>query len=282
MDEAAHRLEAVGEYNGLIISTDADTCVAPDWLAATQAEVAAGADAVGGRILMRGAAGGPVRAHPASATRPTTCSAPASKTCSTPRPADPWPRHHQHFGASLALTVAAYRRVGGLPEKQYLEDEALWQALRRHDLRLRHSPAVRVFTSARQQGRVPVGLSWQLREWAALSQQQAEPLVVSPDQLADLWPLRHRLRACWAHRNLVVCHGLAQSLGLDAYGLAASVGGFSHLRLPLGTGCWPERHALGHQARQVPLSVALLELRGLLAAARKSGCSLGFLRIFFE
>ena len=28
---------------------------------------------------------------------------------------DPWPRHYQHFGASLAVTADAYRRAGGLP-----------------------------------------------------------------------------------------------------------------------------------------------------------------------
>lgn len=59
-----------------------------------------------------------------------------------PTPADPWPRHHQHFGASLALTTRACRRVGGLPEVRFLEDKALCQALRRHDLVLRHSPGV--------------------------------------------------------------------------------------------------------------------------------------------
>ena len=42
----------MGRPNGLIASTDADTQVAaPTWLAATQAEIRTGADAVGGRIL---------------------------------------------------------------------------------------------------------------------------------------------------------------------------------------------------------------------------------------
>lgn len=50
MDEACARLEQVGAPVGIIASTDADTCVAPTWLAAIQAEIAAGADAVGGRI----------------------------------------------------------------------------------------------------------------------------------------------------------------------------------------------------------------------------------------
>ena len=86
------------------------------------------------------------------AMRPTACSAPGSKHLLDPAPADPWPRHHQHFGASLALTARAYRRVGGLPEVRFLEDEALCQPLRRHDLALRHSPRVQVLTSARQRG----------------------------------------------------------------------------------------------------------------------------------
>lgn len=49
---------------------------------------------------------------------------------------------------------------------RYLKDEALCQQLRRHDLRLYHSHSFRVvvYTSARQCGRVEVGLSWQLRE----------------------------------------------------------------------------------------------------------------------
>ena len=77
-----------------------------------------------------------------------------------PCPADPWPCHHQHYGASLALTVRAYRRVGGLPAVPYLEDEALWQLLLGQGLPVRHSPHVQVYTSARRCGRVEVGLSW--------------------------------------------------------------------------------------------------------------------------
>lgn len=39
--------------------------------------------------------------------------------------ADPWPRHHWHFGASLALTARAYRCVGGLPMVRYPGNKAL-------------------------------------------------------------------------------------------------------------------------------------------------------------
>jgi len=33
----------------------------------------------------------------------------------TPDPADPWPRHNEDSGASIAVTRAAYRRTGGIP-----------------------------------------------------------------------------------------------------------------------------------------------------------------------
>jgi hypothetical protein len=219
MDAAAQRLEATAGPSGLILSTDADTLVATDWLAACRAEVAAGAAAVGGRILTR-----PDDLEPDNLVALNPCSDPlVSATLAVRRTQlrdatyhllrnqleclldpclhDPWPRHHQHFGASLALTVTAYRQVGGLPVVRYLEDEALWRALCRHDLPVRHSPRVRVSTSARQQGRVEVGLSWQLREWAANAQEQREPEVECPRQLAALWQARRELRAYWQGRS---------------------------------------------------------------------------------
>ena len=54
MNEACRRLRrsaGSGRRVGVIASTDGDTRVAPDWIAATLAEVASGADAVGGRIV---------------------------------------------------------------------------------------------------------------------------------------------------------------------------------------------------------------------------------------
>ncbi|MBT9393533.1 glycosyltransferase [Hymenobacter sp. NST-14] len=199
LDEAARRLEqAASPAAACLISTDADTRVAPDWLAATFRELTAGADAVCGRILM-------AESNPACPVRRRQLQDATYhllrarlEALLDPQVHDPWPRHHQHFGASFALTPLAYRRVGGLPVVPYLEDEALYQALLRHDLRVRHSPSVRVYTSGRRQGRVAVGLSWQLREWASLGTEEA--LVPAPaDYLAEL-QLRRQLRQSWPDR----------------------------------------------------------------------------------
>jgi hypothetical protein len=273
MDAAARRLEATAGPQGLILSTDADTLAAPDWLAACRAEVAAGAVAVGGRILTRPEApesaessiseAGCLEASPLAVRRTQLRDATyyllrnQLECLLDPCPTDPWPRHHQHFGASLALTVAAYRQVGGLPVVRYLEDEALWRALCRHDLPVRHSPRVRVTTSARQQGRVEVGLSWQLREWAADALEHREPQVECPRQLAGLWQARHELRACWQGRSQPTPAGFrewALMLGVQAgemheklhkaqsfgefwdwvMGTRASVGFHKECRMPLG------------------------------------------------
>jgi hypothetical protein len=46
-----------------------------------------------------------------------------------PRPHDPWPRHASEPGASLAVTLQAYRAIGGLPCIAFGEDGALVAAL---------------------------------------------------------------------------------------------------------------------------------------------------------
>lgn len=200
MDEARRRLALAGQGRGLIASTDADTLVEPAWLAATLREVALGADAVFGRILSAAAGGDGVdRAARLYQLRDAAYRLLVSELDSLldPDPADPWPRHHQHFGASLAVTAEAYARAGGLPATPVLEDMAFHAALRRIDARIRHSPAVRVFTSARRAGRVPVGLSTQLGEWAAMARAGAPWLVEGPDAV-EAWSLRRRaLRAIW-------------------------------------------------------------------------------------
>ena len=269
MDEACARLVQVSGPTGIIASTDADTRVAPTWLAAIQAEINAGADAVGGRILAKigGRALRPLRRLQVRDTAYRLLCA-RLEDLLDPDPADPWPRHHQHFGASLAVTAGAYHRAGGLPETRFLEDEALCQALRRHDLVVRHSPAVQVLTSARRQGRVEVGLSWQLREWLAMAQQQREPRVESPVQLAARWRVRRQLRAYWAsgpvHRHEV----LAVGLGLPATVLLARV-----QRAATFGALWSGLEKTGLVAvASVPLSLALRELPLLIRQHEEAAC----------
>lgn len=263
MDAACQRLELVGRPGAFIASTDADTQVAPTWLASTAAELAAGADAVGGRILMADA--DPTCPVRRCQLRDATYHLLRARLEDHLDPVDhdPWPRHHQHFGASFALTATAYRQVGGLPVVPHLEDEALYQLLLRHDLRVRHSPAVRVFTSGRQQGRVAVGLSWQLREWAGLDRQ--EPVVAHPAALAAEWTARRQLRTAWyaaPDTPSALLPELRALLGARA--AHESFGAFWQWAGPRIRAACESRHAA------VPLSLATAELRRLLDVAELS------------
>ncbi len=215
MDEAATRLESIGRPAAAIVSTDADTRVAPDWLAANWQELAAGSDAVGGRIFTDGS----VRPTPAALRMQRVDAAHALlrlrlASLLDPVPCDPWPCHHQHFGASLAVTARAYRLAGGVPDVPYLEDDALVRALVRADLRVRRSPQVRVVTSSRLDGRAAVGLSWQLRQWATAGPNPHDPLVENPDRYADALTVRAVLRHAWQRHGGALAWQLPA--GLDA------------------------------------------------------------------
>jgi glycosyltransferase involved in cell wall biosynthesis len=216
MDSAYRRLMSIDRPTGIIASTDGDTVVDCYWLHYIQAEIANGNDAVGGRILTR-PDGSQVRLFHLRDVLYRTLIARAEAILD-PSPNDPWPRHFQHFGASIAVTCRMYQQAGGLPEKPFLEDEAFYRALLRTDAKVRKSPHVKVFTSTRTQGRVAVGFSEQLRYWGRLRQsnqcQVAEPAEAVVIRLRN----RHRLRHCWEQRisDLAMQAVIASELMIDA------------------------------------------------------------------
>lgn len=200
MDEASRRLHALGTPRGVILSTDADTRVAPTWVAAMLATMRAGADAVGGRIVTELA--GRATMPPALRLRYLRDAAyqyfaAELEACLDPVPHDPWPRHHQHFGANMAVTAAMYRRVGGLPRVPVLEDVALYDALLRVDARVRHTPAARVVTSARRVGRAERGMANTLARWESLGEAPPALKVETVVTLETRFRARSRLRALW-------------------------------------------------------------------------------------
>jgi hypothetical protein len=200
MDEAYRRLIMLGHNRGVIASTDGDTQVASNWIAATLYEVSCGADAVGGRII--------------TDSRERAALAPYARTCHLrevgyrflvaeleayldPDPFDRFPRHFQHYGASLAVTAKMYQQAGGLPPVRTSEDVALYRALVRVNARFRHSPLVRVTTSARQVGRAQGGLANQLNIWTTMGHQQQPFLVESAEAIAVRLRTYHELRLLW-------------------------------------------------------------------------------------
>ena len=182
MDEACRRLGRLGRPRGVIASTDGDTQVQPDWVAAILREIARGADAVGGRIQasreeLAGMDSGARLYYTRDLAYRTLRS--AYESVLAPDPFNPWPRHHHCFGGSLAVTAATYLAAGGLPVLPCLEDMAFCRSLERINARVRHSPEVIVRTSMRSAGRVGVGLSGTLAIWARAAA-AGEPWLVEP------------------------------------------------------------------------------------------------------
>jgi hypothetical protein len=166
MDLAAVRLAEVAPIHGLILTTDADSRVAPTWLAATLHEFGKGVDCVAGYIdAIPGeyiALGRKFLSRGRLEDTYLRYIAEIDARCD-PRPHDPWPNHRVSSGASLAVTLAAYSAIGGLPPRPVGEDSALTSALNRAGFKTRHSMDVYVSTSCRFEGRATGGAADTMR-----------------------------------------------------------------------------------------------------------------------
>ncbi|MDR7036639.1 hypothetical protein J2X36_001380 [Methylobacterium sp. BE186] len=160
MEAAALWLEEGDAPDGVILTTDADSRVPADWVARNLAAITDGVDAVAGRIALDAdeAARLPAALHARGRLEGTyEALLTEIEARIDPLPHDPWPRHWTTSGASLAVRLAAYRQVGGMPPLAIGEDRAFVSSLLTSDARVRHDPQVIVVTSGRLDGRAPGG-----------------------------------------------------------------------------------------------------------------------------
>ena len=199
MHEAYRRMASLGG-RGAIATTDGDTQVSATWVAANLYEIARGADAVGGRILFN-KKDLELLTPQARAYRLRNFGYDYLKSkleyYLDPDISEFPSRHHQHYGASLAVSADAYRRVGGLPASKTPEDVAFYKALRRIDARFCHSALVRVTTSARLQGRTDIGAANQLNEWVSLGESYHQLLRENVEALEHKLTARRQLKIAW-------------------------------------------------------------------------------------
>ncbi|HEY6674953.1 MAG TPA: glycosyltransferase [Rubrobacteraceae bacterium] len=158
MDAACDRLLQVDRPEGLIACTDADTVVAPDWLAAQLRAVSEGARAIGGRIELADDGSLPERVWRRHAEEGRLRH---ERLLCDPNPTGET-QHWQFSGASMTLTAEVYTHIGGLEPLTALEEEHLESALRHHDGPIDRLLSVRVTTSPRLVGRASHGLSQDL------------------------------------------------------------------------------------------------------------------------
>jgi len=172
MDAAAERLLSAGRPNGLLATTDADTRPAPDWLARQLIHLGNGALVVAGLVELDSA-----ELHGAVRRRRESD---AAVRLADVRALDPAAAHHHFAGASLGMTAAAYRQVGGLEPTAALEDEAFAERLQAHAIPILRASDVRVRTSVRTDGRARRGLSVDLAvsAWAERRRYRAQAFTI--------------------------------------------------------------------------------------------------------
>jgi glycosyltransferase involved in cell wall biosynthesis len=143
--DALARLVAHPPAATWLLSTDADTTVAPDWALAHLELAGTGACGVAGVAELAGDA-------------PLSPDARRRYRAIVDGGLDD-DRHRHVYGANLGVRADAYLRVGGFPADGAGEDHGLWHRLRCAGYPLVAPTAVRVQTSARTRGRAAGGLA---------------------------------------------------------------------------------------------------------------------------
>ncbi len=172
----AEAAELAGPH-GLIITTDADCAPEADWIAKNIREIARGADVVCGaaRVMGEPEVAVPGQLH-FDLARESMYAALLDEIAARvdPDPADPWPRHQQHSGASIAMTAAILRAAGGAPRVPSGEDRALIARFRLLDAKIRHAPDIEVAVSGRLDGRAKGGMAESLKRRAHRADEETD------------------------------------------------------------------------------------------------------------
>jgi hypothetical protein len=187
--------------NGILLTTDADGVVCPTWVEVNLAAIKAGAEAVAGRA----------RLDPADEARlPPSLIAADALECEyaalldeidarlDPIAWDPWPRHDEHSGASIAVTAAAYLRAGGMPRVESGEDREFFNALRRVDARVHHARDAVVTVSGRVEGRAAGGMADTIRRRLVCADAFLDSRLEPAREAIARSTFRHRLRMLWS------------------------------------------------------------------------------------
>jgi GT2 family glycosyltransferase len=219
-------MDAAAEWagpSGVLLTSDADAVVPPDWVARNLDALRRGADIVCGQAVI----------DPIEATMiPAHLHADDALECQLiallddmawtldPEPHDPLPRHTEASGASLAVSVAAFGRAGGIPPIASGEDRAFVRALWMMDAKVRHDPSIEVMVSGRVEGRAPGGMADTMRRRIVRQDEFADEMAEPASDAFRRYSLRQRARSAWRGGTDLA---LADDLSLSPAKVAAAL-----------------------------------------------------------
>lgn len=168
----------------VILTTDADAIPELSWIEKNIREIQAGAEVVCGtaKIDPVDAQQIPFELHDDDERETFLLSILDEITAlMNPDPFDPWPRHQEQSGASIAVRCDVLHLAGGPPHVATCEDRALIERLRQVDARIRHAPDITVQVSGRLEGRATGGMAETIKRRMvrqdALTDPKLEPAI---------------------------------------------------------------------------------------------------------
>ena len=196
----------------ILMSTDADSRVAPDWITANLQALEA-ADIVFGtiipdpeemsRLMPRLACHGTIEED-------YTQAALRLVNALDPVPYDREPAHRTPAGASIALTVSALNRLGGIPWSKLSEDRALAARAEALDLRISYASGPKVVTSCRLNGRAEGGMASTLLDRCSEADPWCDAWLEPAGTMITRYHVKGRLRAAWP--SVAKCWTTAQRI----------------------------------------------------------------------
>ncbi len=182
-----------------ILTTDADSIVAPNWL---QAHVTGfrHADVSAGLVRRTRTCENPRNTHfsPRDDLETYLERLHRFRRRIDPIQYDAHPSHPYASGASIGITREGYRMLEGLPRLPNGEDEALVRRARLHGLRVRQDCNVQVRTSDRRDGRATAGLAAALRSLDDDTRRREPILVEDPRNAAEYYRRQAASRSAFA------------------------------------------------------------------------------------
>jgi glycosyltransferase involved in cell wall biosynthesis len=187
-------------YNDVLLTTDADAVVPPDWIVRNLGALESGADIVCGRAVIDPVEASAIPAHLHQDDARECRLIALLDTIAwmlDPEPHDRLPRHTEASGASLAVRSDAFRRVGGIPAIRSGEDRAFVRALWMMDARVRHDPSVVVTVSGRIVGRAEGGMADAIRRRIIRQDEFTDDLAEPAGDAFRRYEARYRARRAW-------------------------------------------------------------------------------------
>ena len=188
-------LQALGGEVGLLLTTDADSLPASNWVS-TMREALRQADVVAGRIIRVGERDSPLHDRLESYL---------DALFAFRRQVDPvvWEApltHHHAGGANLGMRTAALRQLGGIQPLEAGEDARLIDDAARAGLHVRRDATCLVHTSDRRLGRASAGLATTL-DWLDYAQ-AGEVRVAHPDDASWQYRMQALARSAYDDNRL--------------------------------------------------------------------------------